>query len=348
MRIRIAIADENRDYVERLVYALEDYEDLTISVYTDEKSLNEALVSKRFDVLLFDPTIFRMQTSLKNVVLPIMLLSNSYDVPEVLKDSCKIRKYQRISRIHQQILELFSNATTDIGATYTNKRIGTILVYSPVGGVGKTTRALAVATRLARIGRKTLYINFEDISSEDCYLPQDDSKGLSEIVASLGENINFPLKIQGLIKEKEGNLYYFNHFDSPNDILELQASELQELIEKIVLSGIFDSIVVDMSVTPDDKLRKLMEISDSIVIVEKNDKMAERKLSAFYSQSHLINENIPKMHRVVNFDRGRGSSVTLNIPVVGVVDEVQSPDSAQFISAIASSPCMDFAVKLTE
>lgn len=348
MRIRIAIADENRDYVERLLCVLEDYEDLAISVYTDERSLNEALVSKRFDVLLFDPQIFKLQTSLKNVVLPIMLLNDSFDVPDIFKDVCKIKKFQRISRIHQQILELFSDASKDIGATFVNKRVGTILVYSPVGGVGKTTMALALATRLARTGRKTLYVNFEDIASEDCYLPQDGGKGLSEMVANLGENINFSLKIQGLVKEKEGNLYYFNHFDSPNDVLELQASEIQELVEKITQSGVFDSIVIDTGVTPNEKLRMLLEISDSIVIIEKNDMMAARKLSVFYSQSHLINEYASKMRRVVNFDRGKGSRVTPNIPVVGVIDEVQSPDAAQFISALASSPSLDFAAQLAE
>ena len=75
-------------------------------------------------------------------------------------------------------------------------------------GCGKTTLSLVAATKLAMQGKRTLYVNLEDIASEECYLPRTEEKGMSEIVANLGSNVNFTMKLQSLLQSKTENLYY--------------------------------------------------------------------------------------------------------------------------------------------
>ncbi|MBR1851721.1 MAG: hypothetical protein IJ794_00895, partial [Lachnospiraceae bacterium] len=58
MIIKMAIADNNDEYIERLLNVLEGYEDLNLSVYTDRSALEQALASKHFDVFLFDPSVY--------------------------------------------------------------------------------------------------------------------------------------------------------------------------------------------------------------------------------------------------------------------------------------------------
>ena len=74
------------------------------------------------------------------------------------------------------------------------------MLFRSVGGCGKTTLALTATSKLAMRGFKTLYINFEDIASEDCYLPQIAEKGISELAGFLGSEINFPMKLQSLLQ----------------------------------------------------------------------------------------------------------------------------------------------------
>lgn len=58
MILKIAIADTNEEYVKRILSVLEEYEDLNLSVFTDENTLEQALMSQKFDVLLFDASVY--------------------------------------------------------------------------------------------------------------------------------------------------------------------------------------------------------------------------------------------------------------------------------------------------
>lgn len=253
MVLNIAIADKNEEYIERITSVLEGYEGMNLSVFTEENSLEEALTSREFDILLFDQSVYDGHIEVGKKFLPIMLLEEEHGVNIQFQNYKKIRKYQRISRIYQQILELYSEVSGDFTDVAGQKQTAIVVVCSPVGGAGKTTLALAAATKYAVQGYRCLYINFENIASDECYLPQTGTKGMSEIAAQLGEKINFTLKIQSLLQKKRDNLFYLNHFDSPNDIYELTLEETKELLEIFERSGLFDIIVVDMNGCTDKK-----------------------------------------------------------------------------------------------
>ena len=74
MILNIAIADENSEYIRRILDVLEGYEDLDISVFTDEDSLEEALKNRKFDVLLFDESICHNIVVEQKEMLSILLL----------------------------------------------------------------------------------------------------------------------------------------------------------------------------------------------------------------------------------------------------------------------------------
>lgn len=346
MIIKMAIADNNDEYIERLLNVLEGYEDLNLSVYTDRSALEQALASKHFDVFLFDPSVYDGQVEVGKNTLAIMFLDDNVNVPESCRDFKKVKKYQRISRIYQQVLGLYAEVCGDIGGVIGGGSVSAIAVYSPVGGSGKTTLALALATRLADMGRRVFYMSLEDIASEDCYLVQSDAKGLSDVAASLGENINFTMKIQALLQNRGENLYYLNHFESPNDVYEMNGDEVTELVEQLEKTGLFDTVVIDTGTSMNDKMFHLFEVVDKIVLIEKEDSISVRKMNCFLSQNHIINEYSHKMCRVINFHIGRDSMLQTNIPLVGKINMAQNPDPAQFIAMLANNPSLSFAGQL--
>ena len=346
--IRIVLADTNMEYLRRLEMVLANYKDLAISIYSDKTALENSLRSKKIDILLFDSSIYDGQVSLSKDTLAVML----YDVEEPIPDSCsgfkKVNKYQRIGSIYQQIMYEFSEYAKSRGIVIGGNKTKTIAFYSPVGGAGKTTLALATALKLSMEGKKTFYLSFEDAASDECVLPNNNERGLSEIAATLEANIDFTIKIQGLLQQKNDYLFYLKHFDSPNDIYELSGEEREKIIEIIENTKMFDVIVLDMGTTMSADALKVFDIAESIVLVERNQTIANAKMQLFLSQAHIMRQYQPKMTRVVNFHMGNGSGVNSDIPVVGMVQASQNPESAGFIEWLSNQSVMNFALQLIQ
>ena len=113
MILKIAIADTNEEYVKRILSVLEEYEELNLSVFTDENTLEQALMSQKFDVLLFDASVYDGHADGGKRFLPILLLDETQGVASQFQKTKKIRKYQRISKIYQQILEVYAEVCGD-------------------------------------------------------------------------------------------------------------------------------------------------------------------------------------------------------------------------------------------
>lgn len=345
MNIRLAIADSNMEYLTRLSDGLEEYKDLSFSVYSEKESLKNALREKRFDIFLFDASVYERQMPLGNTSLAILLLGGSGNVPPGCEKFPKIKKYQRISNIYKGILEAYADVCGSRGIMSEQKNARIVAFYSPVGGSGKTTVALTAASRLALMGRKVFYMNLESIASESCYLPQAGDKGMSDLLGCLGTNVNFGMKLQGLLQTKIENLFYLNHFDSPNDIYEMEPEEVAELIGAVFGTGMFDYVVVDMDASIDARALKTFDIADQIVVVEKPDAMAAQKLQIFFQQAHIMYEYGRKMCRILNFDIGKasdGGAGGMEIPQIGKIGMVQNPNAAQLITMLAGNVASDF------
>lgn len=348
MILNIAIADENSEYIRRILDVLEGYEDLDISVFTDEDSLEEALKNRKFDVLLFDESICHNIVVEQKEMLSILLLDEDKGVGDAFVNFKKIHKYQRVSKIYQQILEVYSEMCGDIGSTVGKKKTTVVSFYSPIGGCGKTTTALLAACKYAMQGYRCLYLNMEDIASEGFFLTQNGTKGLSDIVANLGEKINFTMKLQSLLQTKQDNFYYFNHFQSPNDIYELSEDEEKDLLDVICDSGLFDVVIIDMGVSIDKKTLTIFELSDKIHIIEKIDMVSLEKMKCFLNQSHILNAYARKMSRTINFYRGKDSILQTEIPIIGKINVSQNPEPAQFIETIAKDSSSNYLLKLLQ
>ena len=99
MNISIAIADSNREYVERLSEVLQQYPELDIHIYTNIRNLQTALGMNRFDIVLFDPDISDERLVFPGVSLPICLWRDDANYGNFYADAntVKVRKYQQSS-----------------------------------------------------------------------------------------------------------------------------------------------------------------------------------------------------------------------------------------------------------
>lgn len=346
MIVKIAIASEDREYLRRLVNVIEKDTDFNITVYSDKDSLSEAIRNRKFDVFMFTQDIIADMVDDVRSDLNILLDDGENSLSDSRGNISIIKKYQRISNIKKQIFDLYSDVCGKDSRSERGERASVIAFYSPIGGAGKTTISLMAAGRFAADGKRTFYINLEDISSESFYLPQDEEKGMSEFMGFVEKDVNLGMKLQGMLKEKKPGMYYLNAFSSPNDVLDMTPEDVRLLISGLKKTGLFDVIVVDMSTRTDDKAKEVFELSDKIVFVEKADEISVKKLTKFYEQRHILNEYAHKSVRIINKDNGLPVVPVDDIRIVGKVGEVRDVTSSRAIDILSEDSRNDFVIKL--
>ncbi len=348
MMIKIAIADTNVEYLERLTGVLDEYADLRISVFSDASYLSEGLAGGRYDVLLLDPSLYDRRLPLEKVPVTIFLTGETR-VPYEMEEAPMIRKYQRISQIHQKLLEICSLHLPGMGASAREGHATVYAFYSPVGGAGKTTAALIAATRLSMQGKKTFYLNLEAFAGDGCYLPAEDAEnGMSSLLERLSGKGNPAMYMQSCLLAKNDNLHYMKHFDSPNDYAAMDIEDLEALIRLFRDFGAFDYVVVDMDSCFDAKAKCVFGLSDKVVIVEKDDAIGIGKMERFYAQTYILSEYGDKMARVLNFSTGREPGLSTELPLVGRIPATGGADSASLITTLSAGSAAAFTDALSD
>ena len=231
-----------------------------------------------------------------------MLYDDNTDEFDKYGKYAKINKYQRGTSIINQMLDMYSDISkSEQWSGNSTSRTRTVSVYSPVGGSGKTTIALSLASLIANRGFRVMYINFETISSYGAFLKQDGGKSMGEIIAGLDKKINVPLKIKSIIKTDPRGIIYFEEFSSIFDMEEITDEDIDKLIGAVSEADVCDYIIIDTDSAYDRKTRKILEISELNVIVSDGSGFGSYKMKKFMEQYSRDADAMAKTYAVHNF-----------------------------------------------
>ncbi len=319
MNISIAIADSNKEYVERLIEVLQQYDDLTIHVYTNWTKLEESMEQGRFDVVLFDPDIADKKLTFPNTKLSICLYSDEARNGAVYAEAAKVIKYQRVSSIYKEMIRQYAEKAGYSAEFDHSQNTSITAVYSPIGGSGKTTVALALASQLVNRGKRVLFINMEQLNSSLCVNPQYEDGLVALTQAAIDKHTNFELKIKGTIKQGFNNMFYVEGFERLADYDAITAEEIELVLNKILRCGICDALVIDMESNLNAIGRSIAKLADRIVVVDRTGELPDAKMELFAKQA-FVNEHGSKMVRVCNFaENHQKHSKEPALPVVGFI-----------------------------
>lgn len=334
MNISIAIADSNREYIERLSEVLQQYSDLTIHIYASSQKLQAAIETNRFDVVLFDPDISDQRIAFSGVKLPMCLYSDEAKNIGMYTEITKVIKYQRISNIYKEIVRQYADKAGYSMTLDNSQNTQVIAVYSPIGGSGKTTVALTVASKLTGFGKAVLYISMEQLNSSICVNPKME-EGITALIQSVtDEHTNFELRMKGILKQGINGMSYIEGFDRIVDYSDVRDEEITEVLNRIKRCGDYDYLVIDMESNIDAMGRVVMEIADYIFVVEKPGELPSVKMGLF-AQQVIADEYSPKMMRICNF-ADNNSSYCKDIPfgTVGTINNYGNLQLRSIIKAI--------------
>lgn len=310
MNIKIAIADNNIEYAQKVFDVLTKDDRFTAALFTGVDSLAEALRTRRYDIVLFDKSM--IVSELKLIPLPILIVDDEdTDGLEQFASFSKINKFQRISRIINCTLELYSEIAPEIAMNDSGK-VRVSAVYSPIGGSGKTTIACAAAKVFGYCGKKALYISFEQFPSSEIIFDDNDGKGIGELFTTLKGNANFSLKLQSLIHDNNG-VMVISPFKNARDIEEISTDEITELINRIVSSGICDNLIIDMDSTLSPFNRAVMESANEIFVITTPDNISQLKYNKLLGDVDFSSKNGDKVREIVNKCTGNYNDGKLRI-----------------------------------
>ena len=334
MNIHIAIADRNEEYRKRLAEGLLQYDELTIHQCTSARDLQDAMAKGGIDVVLFDPDISPERLAFRDVKLPVCLYSDDACNGSLYADCAKVLKYQRISSIYKEVVREYADKAGYSADFDHSQGTSLIAVYSPAGGSGKTTAALAIASRAAGMRKNVLFLSVEQLSSSFCLNPRMED-GLTALVEGAGDpHVNFELKLKGLMKQGINGMLYIEGFDKIVDYDAVDAGEITEVLTKIKRCGISDVIVVDMESNLDILGKAVLAQADRVVVVEKPGELPSMKMKLFVQQA-LAAENREKMVRVCNFAESGSVFLTeLPFPTAGTIHNYGNLQLKNVIQAI--------------
>ncbi len=310
----IVIADDDEQYLDNLSnYIMEKEPKIDLITFTRRDKLAHYLkCAEKPDILLFGASFLSEPLSeLPEDVTKILLADSTgkasgYDC---------IKKYQKAETIFNEMMLRYAEHTDSIEVIKGSRTTRVLCFYSPAGGSGKTTLALAVAAVCVQMGKKVLYLNLEEIDSVNDIFNQTEI-GLSELFLILKtKGMDLGVKIAAAAeRETDSGIYYLTGIDSVLEYEEIEGKDVRELIGAVCRLAEFDVLVVDCSSGFSDRERAAMEEADHILVPALSDETSVSKLCKWLHEASVHDEYkeiFSKMQLWINKTNVNGTVIEL-------------------------------------
>ncbi|MCT4597598.1 MAG: AAA family ATPase [Vallitalea sp.] len=293
-KYNIIIADGDKGYIDAISKYLISYgnKDFNITSFSQRAYLSKYLETDKGDILLISPEMIDPNINLDNIQVIIINIEDR--IPENLIKYPYIHKYQPGDLIAKNIINIFSQQSKDeIIDTSNNQHSKVIGVFSPIGGIGKTTTSIVLGKQYARSNYKTLFISLEELSSYRELLDCTSTKDFSDMIYYIKQgNNNLLLKIEGLKNiDSYSELDYFSPPLCYEDIQEVSIDEWIYFIDYLRNNSSYERIILDFDSTLSKKNMKILQICDEVILLVNGDNMSKCKIETMYNNLNKMNMN---------------------------------------------------------
>lgn len=291
-KINIVIADSDELYLNHLTnYMIEHMHDFEVCSFTTKESLINYVGDKsnKIDVIAFTEDMMDGTISVANAPAKILLSDGSFSELEFES----VNKFQKAEKFINDILLIYAEKTGRVEAVSKgDKETKIVGFFSPVGGCGKTTLALATAYALARQGKRVFYLNAEKLNSTYNVLNEATAGSLSDLyltVKTKGANIGLKIIANKYTNVNTG-ISYINPAESSLEINELSLDEFKKLLKEFEKLGEFDVVVVDYDSEFNKDKIELLNCMDRIIVPFTSDNLSLAKTGLFIKELKMYDE----------------------------------------------------------
>lgn len=317
IRIKLAIADKDESYVNRLSNFLNaGYSDkVEVYSFTQLDSLVQFLKTNKVDVLLASETMELNLKSIPERTAFAYLVDNAS--LETVNNKRAVCKFQKADLIYKEALSLFSENPSNITGFKSAGDGDTSLIsfYSCSGGCGSSTAAAACCLYLAAKGKKVLYLNFERFGTPQIFFNASGSFTLSDIIFAIkSKKSSLALKLESSVKKDQSGVFFYDACRTPLDIFELTGEDIKKLINEIKTTGIYDYVIIDTDPHFINPSIGIMKFSNLMIFVSDGTEVANIKFKRFYDALRIIEDQqdialVNKIALIYNKFRDNSSKV---------------------------------------
>ena len=300
-KIELVIIDKDADYVNCFLDYLmsEQAHRFLVSVYTEESSIAGFIteeIERATNCICLVSHEFYEQVQHREKGIVILLADKESALNQKNKGKA-IYKYQYGNRLVAEIFKIFAEEGST-GDTYNTgftsnanqKKHRIIGVYSPIGGVGKTTIAVGACIQSAWEGKNVFYLNLENIATTPLYFQGEQEKNLSNILYFLkSKSANLSLQIEGAkCVDPLYKVHYFQPPDSSYDFTEDVSQELYRLLQELKITQQYDRIFIDFSSSINKNNLAVLRNCDVLLLVAEENPTSVVKIKCFLKELHLL------------------------------------------------------------
>lgn len=321
-KINVVLADTDELYLNRLTnYIIEKTDSFNVSSFSAKEFLNKYLTnpSNKIDLLIITEDF--ISDSIKELDIPAKVLL-SQGVHNQLEGFEVVNKYQKADKFISDILLIFAERTGRTDAvSQGNKNTKMIALYSPIGGCGKTTIALALSTFCASSGYKVFYLNFEKTDSSNAFFEAAPGGNMSDVLLALktkGANVGLKI-ISNRYVDPTTKINYINSADSAMEYNELSDSEVARLLKEFDTLGEYDMVFIDAQGVLDNYTLNILSSCDSILIPFGQDRLSLAKMTSFlkeFKYHESLSSLKSKIHLIANKTDAKGTEIIQSSSIV--------------------------------
>ncbi len=294
MIMKLLIAAKDTDYVEHLSKVISNKYSDTFDIYvcSSEERLKDVLAGKRYDIALMEPE-FVGPAGMSGVALPLALRGPDISFVHLPAGVQQINKYQRIGSLVGEILEKYARSNPDSDVDRNN--VGrAVAFWSPAGGAGKTSAALAYAAKKVSQGKKVAYLSLQAFADGVSFFPQS-GKSISTIFGAGSGSICLLAQSIRLLDQGSGIMYFCDPTNY-DDISELTPEDVEDLLLGCAYGA--DELVVDLPSEWNNKVSRVFSLADTVIAVI--DQNSGAKWTQFTALHNTYGQIRGKLKVVVN------------------------------------------------
>lgn len=321
MRIKMIVAIEDIAYSKLVSDNISEVhaDAIDISICNSIEIMTEMLSKRNYDVALVD-AVFVGEMDMNAVNMPLLLWSESDCSADIPEDIELIRKHQRTSSLIAAVFEQYAKVSRP-GRNMGFGNANITAVWSPAGGVGKTSVAIAYALSHVAAGKDVFYLNLEDFSSISGHLNVS-GKSISSVFEMLdNQDGDINMLIQGINCNDRGITYLCGP-DNFEDMSILSVENVKDLIT--ACAELTSELIIDLPCVYDARTKKALEIAKRVLIVADRSVTSDLKLTQFVSQNNVFESVEKKVTFIANkdaiFNKPFAESV-IRLPFVQSSDE---------------------------
>ncbi len=344
MKIKVALLDDDKNYLNRITSAFTNkYMDkLEIYSFSKLELALESLDEKKIDVFLASEEYEINAENIPKRCGFAYFVSGS-GVEEIYGQRA-ICKYQKAELIYRQILGIFADVSSGIAGVKFDNDVNVITFFGCSGGVGSSSLAAAYARRMAKKGKKVLYLNTERLGNSEYFFSGEGNQTFSDVLYAIkSQKTNLSIKLESSIREDSTGVRFYQSSAMAMDIVEMAVEDFRVLLNTVKTTMDYEFIIIDAELTMDDMFHEISKNSTVIIIVGDGSEISNEKLVRLCDIVKIIEEQkderiIAKMKLIYNKFSNKTNNVLRNIEIaeLGGIQKYEHATTKQILELLES------------